>query len=288
MPETAELRDLNDFAMRPGPALCSMAASARPPIPSGSDGIAGGQRSSSPTGDIGIHDPAPARVGTRAMETAPVGVGDLELHRRELTGYCQRIVGASEADDAVQETMLRAWRASADFAGRSSVRAWLYRIAANTCLDLLRGRERRGRLGQRLQASAEVSTVGASSADPAEFAATQDGVRHALTAVLGQLPARQRAALILCEVLRWRSDEAAHVLGTTAAAVASSLQRARVTLARQSDPPDPGNVDADQLARYQDAFRRYDIAALVGMIRVETSQAPDDHQPATRRNPIPT
>ena len=222
MPDTAELRDLNDFT-------------------------------------------------TRAA--APVGVGDLELHRRELTGYCQRIVGASEADDAVQETMLRAWRASANFAGRSSVRAWLYQIAANTCLDLLRGRERRGRLGQRLQASAEVSTVQPSSADPAEFAATQDGVRRALAAVLGQLPARQRAALILCEVLRWRSDEAAQVLGTSAAAVASSLQRARATLARQSGLRDPGNVDADQLARYQDAFRRYDIATLVGIIRVEASQA---------------
>src|SRR5262249_51385065 len=86
----------------------------------------------------------PDTAELRDLKAAPVGVGDLELHRRELTGYCQRIVGASEADDAVQETMLRAWRASADFAGRSSVRAWLYQIAANTCLDLLRGRERRG------------------------------------------------------------------------------------------------------------------------------------------------
>ena len=206
------------------------------------------------------------------LKTAPVGVGDLELHRRELTGYCQRIVGAAEADDAVQETMLRAWRASADFAGRSSVRAWLYRIAANTCLDMLRGRQRRGRLGQLLAASAEVSAAGIGSADPAEFAATQDGVRRAL-AVLGRLPARQRAALILCEVLRWRSDEAAQVLGTSAAAVASSLQRARARLARHSVPRDPGNVDADQLARYQDAFRRYDIAALVRIIQVEAGQA---------------
>ena len=200
----------------------------------------------------------------------PVGVADLELHRRELTGYCQRMVGASEADDAVQETMLRAWRASADFAGRSSVRAWLYRIAANTCLDMLRGRQRRGRLGQLLQASAEVSAAGIGSADPAEFAATQDGVRRAL-AVLGRLPARQRAALILCEVLRWRSDEAAQALGTTTAAVASSLQRARAALARQPDPCDPGSVDEDLLARYQDAFRRYDIAMLVAMVRVEAS-----------------
>jgi RNA polymerase sigma-70 factor, ECF subfamily len=220
--------------------------------------------------------PETAELRDLNMKPAPVGVGDLELHRRELTGYCQLIVGASEADDAVQETMLRAWRASADFAGRSSVRAWLYRIAANTCLDLLRGRERRGRLGQRLQASAEVPAVLASPADPAEFAATQDGVRRALAAVLGQLPARQRAALILCEVLRWRSDEAAQVLGTTAAAVASSLQRARAALARQPGSRDPGNVDADQLARYQDAFRRYDIATLVGMIQAEAGQAADE------------
>jgi RNA polymerase sigma-70 factor, ECF subfamily len=204
---------------------------------------------------------------------ADIGIGDLEPHRYELTGYCQRMVGASEADDAVQETMLRAWRASAGFDGRSSVRAWLYRIAANTCLDLLRGRERRGRLGQRLQASAQMSAASASPADPAELAAIQDGVRLALAAMLSQLPARQRAALILCEILRWRSDEAAQVLGTSAAAVASSLQRARATLARPSGLRDHGDVDADQLARYQNAFRRYDIAALVRIIRVEAGQA---------------
>jgi RNA polymerase sigma-70 factor (ECF subfamily) len=205
--------------------------------------------------------------------TAPVGIGDLEPHRRELTGFCRQMVGASEADDAVQETMLRAWRASAGFDGRSSVRAWLYRIAANTCLDLLRGRERRGRLGQRLQASADVPAAPASSADPAEFAVTQDDVRLALAAMLGQLPTRQRAALILCEVLRWRSDEAAQVLGTSTAAVSSALQRARATLARPSGPRAPGSIDAGQLARYQDAFRRYDIATLVGIIQVEVRQA---------------
>ena len=273
MPDTAELRDLTDFTTRPGPALYSVAAAARPLIPSEADVSPRRRGSSAQTRDAGVGGPGRAAAGARAVKAALVGVGDLEVHRRELTGYCQRMVGAAEADDAVQETMLRAWRAAADFAGRSSVRAWLYQIAANTCLDLLRGRERRGRLGQRLQASAEVSTAPAGSADPAEFAATQDGVRRALAAVLGRLPARQRAALILCEVLRWRSDEAAQLLGTTAAAVASSLQRARATLARQPGPRDPGNVDADQLARYQDAFRRYDIAALVGMIRVEASQA---------------
>jgi RNA polymerase sigma-70 factor (ECF subfamily) len=273
MPDTAELQDLNDFTTHPGPALYSMAAAARPPIPSEAEVSPGRRGSSSQTRHIGIRDPARAAADTRAMKAAPVSIGDLEPHRRELTGYCQRIVGASEADDAVQETMLRAWRASAGFDGRSSVRTWLYRIAANTCLDLLRGRERRGQLEQRLHASAEVSTAPASSADPADLAATQDGVRLALAAMLSQLPTRQRAALILCEILRWRSDEAAQVLGTSAAAVASSLQRARATLARQAGPRDPSNIDADQLARYQDAFRRYDIATLVRIIQVEAGQA---------------
>ena len=273
MPQTTELRDLSDITTRPSPALCSMAVSARSAVPPESDVTPGRLHLSSHAGDIGTCRPARAGSGTRAMKAAPVGIGDLEPYRRELTGYCQRIVGVSEAGDAVQETMLRAWRASAGFDGRSSVRAWLYRIATNACLDMLRGRERRARLEQRLQASAEVSTAPASSADPAELAAIQDGVRLALAAMLGQLPARQRAALILCEILRWRLDEAAQILGTSAAAVASSLQRARARLARHSVPRDPGNIDADQLARYQDAFRRYDIAALVRIIQVEAGQA---------------
>jgi len=207
------------------------------------------------------------------MNAAPVIVGELEQHRRELTGYCQRLVGASEADDAVQETMLRAWRAAVGFDGRSSVRSWLYRIAANSCMDLLRQRERRGRLDRRLQSFAGVPAASASSADPAEVAATQDSVRLALMTMLSRLPTHQRAALILCEVLRLRSDEAAQLLGTSAIAVASSLQRARATLARLSHPHAPGNVDADQLAQYLDAFRRYDTAMLVAMIRVEVDAA---------------
>jgi len=198
----------------------------------------------------------------------------VQRHRGELHGYCRRLLASSDgAEDALQEALLRAWRARSNFAGRATFRTWLYRIATNACLDMLRGRERRARLEQRLQASAEVSTAPASSADPAELAAIQDGVRLALAAMLGQLPARQRAALILCEILRWRLDEAAQILGTSAAAVASSLQRARARLARHSVPRDPGNIDADQLARYQDAFRRYDIAALVRIIRVEAGQA---------------
>ena len=199
-------------------------------------------------------------------------IGDLEPHRRALTAYCRRMVGTSEADDAVQETMLRAWRAAPWFDGRSSVRVWLHRIAANTCVDLLRGRERRTRLGQRLLASADRPAAPGSPADPAEFAATQDSVRLALAAMFGQLPARQRAALILCEILRCPSAEAAQLLGTSTAAVTSALQRARATLAHAACPGEPGNVDARQLARYQDAFRRYDISALVSLIQVDVGQ----------------
>lgn len=195
----------------------------------------------------------------------PVGITDLEPHRRELTGYCQRMVGMAEADDAVQETLFRAWRAAGRFDGRSSLRVWLYRIAANTCLDLLRGRERRSRLGERLLATAEP----AATPDPAELVATQDSVRLALAAVLDQLPARQRAALILCEIFRWPSDEAAELLGTSVAAITSSRQRARATLARQSGLDGRGAVDTGQLARYQDAFQRYDIATLVRIIQTD-------------------
>ena len=186
MPETTELRGLDDLATHPGPAQCSVAAAARSPIPPESDVSAVRSRLPSSTGDIDTYRPARAAADTRAMKAAPVGIGDLEPHRRELTGYCRRIAGPSEADDAVRETMLRAWRASAGFDGRSSVRAWLYRIAANTCLDLMRGRERRGRLGRRLQASAEVPTATESSADPAGLAASQDGVRLALAAPSGR------------------------------------------------------------------------------------------------------
>jgi RNA polymerase sigma-70 factor, ECF subfamily len=195
---------------------------------------------------------------------------DLELHRRGLTGFCERMVGPAEADDAVQETMLRAWRATEQFDGRSSVRVWLYQIAANTCRDLLRGRARRGRLEQRLLTTADRT----GPADPAEFAATQDGVRRALVAMFGRLPARQRAALVLCEVLRWQADEAGQLLGTSGHAVASSLQRARATLARGQ--AGAGRVDTDQLARYLEAFRRYDITALVAMVQAEVATVRSD------------
>src|SRR5579859_1821451 len=136
------------------------------------------------------------------------------------------MVGAADAEDIVQETMLRAWHGLAAFDGRSGVRPWLYRIAGNACLDVLRRRERWGRLEPRLRASAgQVSPE-----DPAEVAVNLDDVRRALAALLGRLNARQRAALILCDVLRWQSDEAAEALGISPVAVRSSLQRARTAL----------------------------------------------------------
>jgi RNA polymerase sigma-70 factor, ECF subfamily len=214
---------------------------------------------------------------------------DLESHRRELTGYCYRMLGSAfEAEDAVQETMLRAWRNAESFEGRSSLRSWLYRIATNVCLDTLRGEKRRALPMDLGPASPPVESlmrpppaediwvtpaptqaVLPEHGDPAEIAALRDSVRLAFVTALQHLPARQRAALILCEVLRVPAAEAATVLETSVAAVNSALQRARATLAALPDEQRPAPVseaDADLLARYVDAFQRYDMTALVTLI----------------------
>jgi RNA polymerase sigma-70 factor (ECF subfamily) len=214
---------------------------------------------------------------------------DLEQYRRELTGYCYRMLGSGfEAEDAVQETMVRAWRHLGDFEGRSSVRSWLYRIATNVCLDMLRGRQRRARpmeLGPSAHTATAVlntlpehawvspipdSRVLPEDGDPAELAAARESIRLAFVAALQHLPARQRAVLILREVLRWQASEVAELLETSVASINSALQRARATLATcdldatRSDP-----VGADQqalLAKYVDAFERYDIDRLVRLL----------------------
>src|SRR5919201_225157 len=172
----------------------------------------------------------------------------MEQHRAELIGYCYRMLGSPfEAEDAVQETLLRAWRGYDRFEGRAAVRSWLYRIATNVCLDMLSGRERRARpmdLGparepveSNLNALPEVTWIEpvpdsrvAEDGDPAEVAAARDTLRLAFVAALQHLPPRQRAVLILCEVLRWKAREVAELLGTSVASVNSSLQRARATL----------------------------------------------------------
>jgi RNA polymerase sigma-70 factor (ECF subfamily) len=211
----------------------------------------------------------------------------LEEYRRELTGYCYRMLGSGfEADDAVQETMLRAWRAADGFEGRSSVRSWLYRIATNICLDMLRGRQRRALpmdlgpasppvealLGDWQPDDLWVSPIADTRilpehGDPADIAIARDTVRLAFITAMQHLPARQRAALILCEVLKMPAVEAAATLDTSVPAVNSALQRARATLTELPEADRKGDdVDNDLLDRYVDAFQRYDMSALVTLL----------------------
>ncbi len=199
-----------------------------------------------------------------------------------------------EAEDAVQDTFVRAWRGIDRFEGRSALKSWLYRIATNVCLDMLGSRERRARpmdLGPaqepvlaNLHTRPDESFVEpipdalvAQGSDPAEIAATRDSVRLALVAALQHLPPRQRAALILCEVLRWKASEVAELLDTTVASVNSALQRARATLDEQdlsAEKPLPlDQVDREMLARYVAAFEAYDVDALTSLIREDATQS---------------
>ena len=214
----------------------------------------------------------------------------LERFRRELTGYCYRMLGSVfEAEDAVQETMVRAWRGHERFEGRSSLRSWLYRIATNVCLDALKGRGNRARpmdLGGPVTVATasetilpEVTWIGpvpdgrvlAEAADPAEVAAQRESVRLAFVAALQRLAPRQRAVLILREVLGWHANEVAELLGSSTASVNSALQRARSTLAAcepaATDPVRPlDDEQAALLARYVRAFESYDMEGLVRLL----------------------
>ncbi|HVM20622.1 MAG TPA: sigma-70 family RNA polymerase sigma factor [Egibacteraceae bacterium] len=223
-------------------------------------------------------------------------VADLEPYRGELTGYCYRMLGgATDAEDAVQETMVRAWRALDRFEGRSSLRSWLYRIATNVCLDMLDGRGRRARpmdLGPSSSADATLRPglpevtwlepmpdqwVQPADDDPAATAIARDSIRLAFVAALQHLPPRQRAVLILCEVLKWKAAEVAELLDTSVASVNSALQRSRATLAARrptdSDIFDP--LDDQQqalLSRYVDTFERYDLDALTALLAEDAIQ----------------
>lgn len=215
----------------------------------------------------------------------------LERHRTELTGYCYRMLGSLfEAEDAVQETMVRAWRGEQGFEGRSTLRSWLYRIATNVCMDALNGRKMRARpmdlAGPSTVATAslaelpEVTWIGPApdgrvldeTGDPAELTAQRESVRLAFVAALQRLAPKQRAVLILREVLGWRASEVAELLGVTIASVNSALQRARSVLAEHkptaTEPVRP--MDQEQavlLARYVEAFERYDMDGLAGLLR---------------------
>jgi len=205
----------------------------------------------------------------------------LELHRRELTGYCRRVLGSSfEAEDAVQETLVRAWRNLDRFEGRATLRSWLYRIATNVCADMMRRPQRRARpmdLGPLTHdeappgaARTPCSGAAVAVADPAEIAASRETMLLALT-VLQQLPSRQRAVLVLREVLRWRAEEVAELLGSTVASVNSALQRARCALAAAEVNAADARAAVDttrrkHLAACVDAFGQVDVESLMALL----------------------
>ncbi|MFI9328297.1 sigma-70 family RNA polymerase sigma factor [Kitasatospora sp. NPDC052868] len=218
----------------------------------------------------------------------------LERFRTELTGYCYRMLGSVfEAEDAVQETMVRAWRGHQGFEGRAALRSWLYRIATNVCLDALNGRKNRARpmdlAGPSTVATAteaqlpEVTWIGPApdgrvvpeTADPAEVAAQRESVRLAFIAVLQRLAPRQRAVLILREVLGWRAAEVAELLGVTVASVNSALQRARSVLAADTAAARPAPALDEEhralLARYVSAFEAYDMDGLAALLHEDVT-----------------
>ncbi len=232
---------------------------------------------------------ATTRLGQGELE------GQLEQHRRELTAYCYRMLASPfDAEDAVQETLVRAWRGFDRFEGRAAFRSWLYRIATNVCLDMLNGRDRRARpmdLGPSREPVASnlntlpeatwiqpVPDAAIADDDPAQQTLARETVRLAFVAALQHLPPRQRAVLILCEVLRWKASEVAELLDTSVASVNSALQRARATLEQTGDsasvtPRQLDDSDRELLARYVDAFERYDIDALTSLIQEDATQS---------------
>ena len=220
----------------------------------------------------------------------------LESYRRELTGYCYRMLGSAfDAEDAVQETMVRAWRGIDNFEGRAALKSWLYRIATNVCLDILNGKERRirplelgapGGVDSPLTTRPEAAwlepipdgSVLSDDGDPADVAQQRETLRLAFVAALQHLPPQQRAVLIFREVLRWRANEVAELLDTSVASVNSALQRARASIEAaeitSSEALQP--LDSEQqelLQRYVDAFERYDMEALTSLLHEDARQS---------------
>jgi RNA polymerase sigma-70 factor (ECF subfamily) len=237
-------------------------------------------------------------MASRSSGMAPGPTGKLELelerHRVELTAFAYRMLGSAfEAEDAVQETLLRAWRSFDRFEGRAALRSWLYRIATNVCLDMLSGSQRRARPMELAPATTADTPLGGAlpeatwimpvpdgrvlpaEGDPAEVAEMRETIRLAFVAALQHLPPRQRAVLILREVLRWRAAEVADLLNTSVASVNSALQRARSTLATADiDMTDPHRMDEEQralLSRYVEAFERYDLDSLTSLLHEDAT-----------------
>jgi RNA polymerase sigma-70 factor (ECF subfamily) len=229
-------------------------------------------------------------------EGDPVTGGDFSAHaepyRRELLAHCYRMTGSlHDAEDLVQETLLRAWKAYGRFEGKSSMRTWLHRIATNTCLTALEGRQRRplpvGLGGPSSDPTAELverrevpwleplPELTEHPADPSVVVGSRESVRLAFVAALQHLPPRQRAVLLLRDVLQWRSAEVADAVGTTTTAVNSLLQRARSQLeavgpSAEDELVQPDSAEAqDLLARYIAAFETYDIDRLVDLFTAE-------------------
>src|SRR4051794_18111691 len=249
-----------------------------------------------------------------AATSSPTDFAELEQHRRELTAYCYRMLGSPfEAEDAVQEALLRAWKSLDKFEGRAAVRSWLYKIASNVCFDMLGGRERRappmgmGPAGEPIAEKLRELPLGARGRGPRRRARARGGepiaenlrelpevtwieplptpedaaessesIRLAFVAALQHLPAKQRAALILCEVLHWKAAEAAELLETSVASVNSALQRARATLESADTAGTPASaLSADErelLDRYVEAFQRYDISLLTDLLAEDAQQ----------------
>jgi RNA polymerase sigma-70 factor (ECF subfamily) len=241
------------------------------------------------------HDVPVTRAPGEVTGRAAGDVGRLlERHRGELTAFCvARVPSRSEAEDAVQETLTRAWRSFDRFRGQSSLRTWLYRIAANVCIDMVRSPQRRALPLDLGAEGAADPAVGSSSAsapwvaacadpsapppppgragDPAEAVASREAVRQAFDTLL-HLPPRQRAALVLCDVLRWPATEVAELLDSSVASVNSALQRARSALALRRTAGRGRAARADEtpeelLTRYVDAFDRCDLDVLVSLLR---------------------
>jgi RNA polymerase sigma-70 factor (ECF subfamily) len=212
----------------------------------------------------------------------------LDNLRPGLVGYCYRMLGSAfEADDAVQETLLRAWQSRESFAGRSALRTWLYRIATNVCIDVLRSRARRAMPMDLGPAATQMGEIEPSDYpwmsplpdhhDPADVVVEKESIRLAFVAALQYLPARPRAVLILRDVLGWPAAEVAELLEASTASVHTALRRARASLAEKSLDASPPNElsaqDRELLAGYVDAFERYDINALVALLHADAIQS---------------